>query len=74
MAIVIQEILQDKIYLDASGNLQASGRTTRPSWPTCPVLIPACRVPLRRCPARAFVPMPMIEVGSWDVGHGVGFF
>lgn len=25
MAIVIQEILQDKIYLDASGNLQAKG-------------------------------------------------
>jgi DNA-directed RNA polymerase subunit omega len=25
MAIVIQEILQDKIYLDVSGNLQARG-------------------------------------------------
>lgn len=25
MAIVIQEILQDKIYLDASGNIQTSG-------------------------------------------------
>jgi DNA-directed RNA polymerase subunit omega len=25
MAIVVQEILQDKIYLDSSGNLQARG-------------------------------------------------
>ena len=28
MAIVIQEILQDKIYLDASGQLQARGTNT----------------------------------------------
>jgi len=28
MAIVVQEILQDKIYLDTSGNLQARGTNT----------------------------------------------
>jgi DNA-directed RNA polymerase subunit omega len=28
MAIVVQEILQDKIYLDNSGNLQARGTNT----------------------------------------------
>jgi DNA-directed RNA polymerase subunit omega len=28
MAIVVQEILQDKIYLDISGNLQARGTNT----------------------------------------------
>ena len=28
MAIVVQEILQDKIYLDNSGNLQARGTST----------------------------------------------
>jgi DNA-directed RNA polymerase subunit omega len=28
MAVVVQEILQDKIYLDASGNLQARGLST----------------------------------------------
>jgi DNA-directed RNA polymerase subunit omega len=28
MAIVIQEILQDRIYLDASGQLKARGTTT----------------------------------------------
>jgi DNA-directed RNA polymerase subunit omega len=28
MAIVVQEILQDKIYLDTSGNLQARGTST----------------------------------------------
>jgi DNA-directed RNA polymerase subunit omega len=28
MAIVVQEILQDKIYLDSSGNLQARGTGT----------------------------------------------
>src|ERR1700737_811186 len=28
MAIVVQEILQDKIYLDHSGNLQARGTNT----------------------------------------------
>jgi DNA-directed RNA polymerase subunit omega len=28
MAVVVQEILQDKIYLDTSGNLQARGTST----------------------------------------------
>ena len=28
MAVVVQEILQDKIYLDNSGNLQARGTNT----------------------------------------------
>jgi DNA-directed RNA polymerase subunit omega len=28
MAIVVQEILQDKIYLDSSGNVQARGTST----------------------------------------------
>jgi len=29
MAIVIQEILQDKIYLDGSGNIQLGGQKAR---------------------------------------------
>jgi DNA-directed RNA polymerase subunit omega len=33
MAIVIQEILQDKIYLDAAGNVQARNPTVRANIP-----------------------------------------
>ena len=51
MAIVIQEILQDKIFLDASG-VGTWRRRTRPSWRTSPVRTPVCPAPPRRNPAR----------------------
>jgi len=33
LAIVIQEILQDKIYLDTSGEVQTKNQTTMPNLP-----------------------------------------
>jgi DNA-directed RNA polymerase subunit omega len=45
MAIVIQEILQDKIYLDASGNIQTRNQTALANLPGGSFGVPAINIP-----------------------------
>jgi len=45
MAIVIQEILQDKIYLDTSGNVQARNQTALANLPGGGFGVPAINIP-----------------------------
>jgi DNA-directed RNA polymerase subunit omega len=45
MAIVIQEILQDKIYLDTSGNVQTRNQTALANLPGGSFGVPAINIP-----------------------------